>query len=276
MRRATQADVAKIDSFLERHIETSMFPLSNLRAYGLDRPHLRALSIWIDPETDGLLAFTREGMILPQLPGFADWAQLKPLLAGRPLIGCIGEASQVRALLSACGLEERPMNNNSDEPLMSLALRDLAEQKDAGELVPLESVPREVIDAWRAAYHRETLGTPAAQAGYLARQDIERYIAADTHRALLVERTPVAMTGFNAICGDVVQIGGVFTPAHLRQQGYAGRALRLHLAEAASQGKRRAILFAASEAAVGLYKRIGFQIIGSYAMCLFSSPETIE
>ncbi|MFA3917228.1 GNAT family N-acetyltransferase [Ruegeria hyattellae] len=276
MRRATQDDTAAIDMFFSDHIETSMFPLSNLRTHGLDGAHPRGISVWIDPDTGGLLAITREGMILPQLPGFMDWARLKPLLTGRQLIGCTGETSQVRALLPAFGLQDRPVNNNSDEPLMRLSLCDLAEPGGEGRLVPLAAVPREIIEAWRAAYHREVLGTPADQAEVVARRDVAAYIAADTHRALMLNETPVAMTGFNAICGDVVQVGGVFTPPDHRQRGYAGRALHLHLAEANRSGKKCAILFAASMAAVGVYKRTGFEIIGSYSMCLFRDSERVS
>ncbi|MCL6282815.1 N-acetyltransferase [Ruegeria sp. 2012CJ41-6] len=275
MRRATQKDAASIDGFLADHIETSMFPLFNLRRHGLDGAHPRAISVWIDPQTGGTLAVTNEGMILPQLPGFTEWPRLKPLLTGRPLIGCVGETDQVRALLAACGLQDRPMNTDSDEPLMHLRLCDLAEQGGEGRLVPLAAAPREIIAAWRAAYHREVLGTSADQAEAAARRDVEGYIAADTHRALMLNETPVAMTGFNAICGDVVQIGGVFTPPDLRQRGHAGRALRLHLSEAHRAGKTRAILFAASEAAAGLYKCVGFEIIGSYSMCLFRDLERV-
>ncbi|WP_372570910.1 GNAT family N-acetyltransferase [Ruegeria jejuensis] len=275
MRRATQADAPAIDRFLAAHIETSMFPLSNLRTHGLDGSHPRAISVWIDLDTGGMLAVTREGMILPQLPGFREWARLKPLLLDRPLIGCLGETDQVRALLMACGLQDRQMNIDNDEPLMRMNLSDLAEQEGVGRLVPLAAAPREIIEGWRAAYHREVLGTPADQAEAVARRDIESYIGADTHRALFIEDDPVAMTGFNAICGDVVQVGGVFTPKDLRQRGYAGRALHLHLAEAARDGKMRAILFAASEAAAGVYKRAGFRIIGSYSMCLFRDPERV-
>ncbi|MDP5217520.1 GNAT family N-acetyltransferase [Ruegeria sp. 2205SS24-7] len=275
MQRATQADAAAIDGFLASHIETSMFPLSNLRTHGLDGAHPRAISVWIDPETGGMLAVTREGMILPQLPGFKDWARLKPLLLDRSLIGCLGETDQVRALLMACGLQDRQMNNDSDEPLMRMDLDDLTEQEGEGRLLPLAVASRELIESWRTAYHLEVMGTPADQAEALARRDIESYISADTHRVLVIEDVPVAMTGFNAVCGDVIQIGGVYTPPELRQRGYAGRALHLHLAEAARSGKARAILFAASEAAAGVYRRTGFEIIGSYSMCLFRDPERI-
>lgn len=276
MRRAKLADIPEIEAFLKRHIETSMFPLSNLRAHGLDGAEPRAMSIWIDDAAGGLLAVTREGMILPQLPGFDDWKRLKPLLSDRPLIGCIGETAQVRSLLKICGLHDRPTNSNSDEPLMSLELDELQIDAGRGELVPLDAVPSDVTYAWRAAYHVEVLGTPEESSWDIGKKDIGNYIAADSHRALLINGEPVAMTGFNAVCDDVVQIGGVYTPPENRKRGFAGAAIGQHLQEVRDQGKTRALLFAASETAAGVYERLGFGLVGAYSLCLFSAPEVVR
>lgn len=276
MRRATERDIPAIDAFLSARIETSMFPLSNLRRFGLGGDHPRGMNIWRDHGSGGVLAVTNEGMVLPQLPDWTDWSHAAALLAGRPLIGCLGDADQVRALLAAGGLLDRTCNNNADEPLMALDLTALGPGSPKTDLRPLVQAPRNLVEDWRADYHIHTLGTPPDQAPGLARRDIATYIASNTHHVLFIGDQPVTMTGFNAICGDTVQIGGVYTPPALRGRGHAGQAITAHLREARGEGKRRAILFAASEDAQRVYEKIGFRRIGTYTMCLFSAPEVIR
>jgi predicted GNAT family acetyltransferase len=83
------------------------------------------------------------------------------------------------------------------------------------------------------------------------------------------------MTGFNATLPEIVQIGGVYTPADLRGRGYARRAVALHLAEARGKGTARAVLFAANDAAARAYRAIGFQPAVPFTLFLLSTPTRI-
>nr|WP_302478065.1 GNAT family N-acetyltransferase [Ruegeria atlantica] len=113
----------------------------------------------------------------------------------------------------------------------------------------------------------------AERAHEQAKTDIAAYIERDSHRALLMDGQPVAMTGFNARLPEVVQIGGVYTPPGLRGSGYARLAVALHLQEAHRNGAARAVLFAASDAAARAYIAIGFRPAGHYSLILFKNPE---
>jgi len=132
-------------------------------------------------------------------------------------------------------------------------------------------VPRDQIVKWRTEYHHEVLGTPKAKAAKLAEADITSYIEKDSHRILMVDDQPVAMTGFNATLPSVVQIGGVYTPPDLRGRGYARLALALHLQEARVKGVAKSILFAASTAAVRAYMSLGYQRAGEFSLVIFDT-----
>ena len=281
-RLADQTDIPGLEGFLATHIQTSMFPLANLRDYGLGSTEPRGLRFWLRGSGTAISAAygqTNEGVAMPQLPNAtaADWAELRELGCGGSLIGALGDAGQVRAMLAAWDLTDRPVTLDVNEPGFALALADLTISAipEGSILAPLDQAPRDLLISWRAAYHTETLGTPMAEARENAARDIDTYIRRGTHRVLLVHEAPAAMTGFNAIVGDTVQIGGVYTPPAARGRGLARRAVALHLDEARRTGKHRAVLFAASDAASRVYTAIGFQPAGQFAMVHFRKTGTV-
>jgi len=77
---------------------------------------------------------------------------------------------------------------------------------------------------------------------------------------------------FNAMLPEMVQIGGVWTPAEFRGRGYARALVAGSLAAAREQGVRRAVLFAnpANAAARAAYLAIGFEIVGDYGLVLLA------
>ena len=114
----------------------------------------------------------------------------------------------------------------------------------------------------------ETFGQAEAGAREQAQGDVDRWLKQGSHRVLWRGDQPVALTGLNARLPDVVQVGGVFVPPSLRSQGLARRAVAFHLAEARSGGASRAVLFAASAAALRAYQAIGFTQIGWMGLAL--------
>ncbi len=283
MREAGPGDLAAVEAFLLQHAEGAMFPLSNLRAHGLGdgdfgSPHAHAQRIWmLDDGPSGVLAVTRGGMLMPVLPVGGDAGRFGAVLADLEITGAVGPAGQVRALLSGLGLAGRPALRDADEPGFALALDRLRlPATQAGGLIPLTADHRALLVGWRADYHREILGTPENRVLGMAEAEIDAAIARDSHRVLVVEGQPVAMTGFNATLPQIVQIGGVYTPPDLRNRGYARLSVALHLAEARGRGVRRAVLFAASEAAARAYRGIGFQPAGSVALVLFDGVQRVR
>lgn len=278
---ATPTDIPAITAFLMRHIQTSMFPLTNLAEHGLGSDAQRALNIWIhwqDGAVRNLLMVTNEGMVMPQMPDTdsALMAQAAALLQGRQLIGGLGDPGPVRALLAACGADAAPTNVNSDEPGFTLNLPEMTAPDATGfRIETLDSGHQDLTTGWRRQYNVEVLGTPPEQAESQAQKDVQSFVRDGRHVVLFHNDQPVAMSGFNAVLRDVVQIGGVYTPPALRGRGYARRSVALHLSRARQSGVARAVLFAASDAAAAAYRAIGFVPAGAYALILFSSPQKV-
>ncbi|WP_420585262.1 GNAT family N-acetyltransferase [Ruegeria sp.] len=276
-RAAQDADVSKIDAFLSQHIQTSMFPLANLRDHGLNATHPRALNVWLlEDAPRALFSITNEGMVLPQCPDCSDaeLAGAVELIRGRKLFGLAAEATQARRIMRLAGWEGRPATLNSDEPGFTLNLDQLVVPDTSGAtLVPLGAIGRAVTESWRRDYLIEAMDFDPERAEKQAGEDYVSYTARDSHRVLLFDGAPVAMTGFNARLPETVQIGGVYTPPDLRGRGYGRLAVALHLIEARNAGAQRAVLFAASDSAARAYIGIGFQPAGQYSLVLFTNPE---
>lgn len=277
MRAAGPADRAEVEAFLLRHVEGAMFPLTNLRNHGLgegdfatDHPH--AMRLWF--VAGGVVGLTRQGMLMTMLPDGGDLGGLVAAVAGLTITGAVGPAAQVRAVLVALGLDGRPTTRDADEAGFALDLAALRIPALAGaRLIAPGASHRDVMIDWREAYHHEALGTSDARAQAVV--DIDGYLARDSHRILLVAGQPVAMTGFNAVLPQIVQIGGVFTPQALRNRGYARLAVALHLEKARQGGVARAVLFAASAAAGRAYAAIGFQPTEPVGLVLFDGAQRV-
>ncbi|WP_108813690.1 GNAT family N-acetyltransferase [Loktanella sp. Alg231-35] len=277
MIRATRADRAAIETFMLNHIATSMFPLSNLRRHGMEGGHARAMKFWLRWKGGALtdvLPITEEGMVFPQCPT-APWGEVKTVLTGQVIKGLLGDGAQVAALRAALGLSDAG-GMDASEPLYRLDLSNLQMPDCAGlTLRPLSDAPRALINRWRSAYLSEVLPMPGQDPDVQAVHDVNSYLEADSHRVLYQGDTPVAMTGFNAILPQAVQIGGVYTPPGSRSQGLARRAVALHLAEARTKGADKAILFASSPQASKAYEAIGFQRGGDFTTLVYEHPQVI-
>ena len=278
MRRAAKADRPQIEKFLRRHIETSMFQLSNLARYGMDGGHGRAVKFWVAEtaaEITDVLTMTEAGNLLPQCPTL-PLAEIRAALVGVEILTAIGPTHQIRAILPALAIDRAATTLNDDEPHFALTLSDLIVPDGPGQIVPLKDAPRDVILHWLADYDITSLGLSPSLAMARAPETYATHIASGTHRVLMEAGLPLAMTGFNAELPEIVQIGGVYSPPQLRNQGHARRAVGLHLTQAGAAGVARATLFASGPPAIRAYRALGFQQIGSWAMCLFANAEVIK
>ena len=277
------SDINAVLSFYEAFIQISMFPLINLRDNGLSSQHsdppARSVEGWIAQDQIGIrgvVSVTHEGAVMPVLPDgdFGLWAAVAKSLKNRMLLGILGEAGQVRAGLTALRLHDAPTRMNDDEPQYSLTQNQFRPVDcDGKRLKPFNAVPRDMLVSWRASYASEVLGlTSPDEAG----REVDAYTQRDSHRVLVDGEDPVAMTGFNAMTPDCVQVGGVFTPRNNRGRGYASQALTLHLQEAFASGVSKVTLFAASADAARIYERLGFERIGEYALVLFQTPQEVK
>ena len=277
MIKAGVSERPAIEAFLTDNIATSMFPLSNLRSYGMNGGHPRAVTFWVRwqaGQITDVLTITDGGFLFPQCPT-APWADVRVILGGQRIQGILGDAQQANAIRDACDLVTPEMNDV--DPLYHVSLRDLQVPDCRGyRLVSIADAPRDVVTAWREDYLNTVLAIPGTDPQKQAQTDIAAYISADSHRVLMQGDTVLAMTGFNARLSHAVQVGGVYTPPEFRKQGLARRAVGLHLQEARSNGVTDAILFAASGNAARAYEAIGFQHIGAFALLIYKEPQVIH
>ena len=278
MTPARQHQIPALEAFYQAHIATSMFPLSNLRRFGLAGGHPRACRFWLCQDAGavtGAVALSEEGFLFPQCPQ-GGWDSLRDPLKGERIKGILGDGDQAQALRDALSLP-RPAEMDDVDPLYTLALEDLRLPDVAGyDLSPITPDVREEVIRWRAAYLREVMPVPGEDLNQRAATEIENYITADSHRVLLKHGVAVSMTGFNAQLAEAVQVGGVYTPEAKRGQGFARRAVALHLVEARDKGIAAAILFAASERAGRVYEAIGFRREGAFALIMYETPQVVH
>lgn len=264
--------------FMFGHAPIMMFPLTNLSRYGLGGDHPRAISAWVAKDggliTD-VMTISREGMVFPCCPQ-GPWQDAADVLRGRAIKGFIGDGDQVTALRQAAGLTRRA-GLDVIEPSFLLTIADMVmpDRRDC-RIRPLSAAPVELMIAWRRDYEVETLHVPAEVAEQRAAQQVQSFMATDSHRVLFAGDTPVAMTGFNAVLPEIVQVGGVYTPPALRGHGYARIALALHLEEVAIDGVTDAVLSAANPAAARAYAALGFCPTGDFALVVYDDPQVIH
>lgn len=277
MTPAVAADLAEVDAFLSAHVTCAMFPLTNLREYGLSGDAAQRQDLWLTRQggqvTD-VLTLNHAGLVLPVLP-LASYAAAARVLAGRKITGVIGRQDWVRGMQNACGLTG-PFNLNRDEPHFALHLSALQMPQGAGHIVPLAHAPEDTIKSWIHAYMIEALDTPKAQADVEVFTRYDRYVAANSHVVLMDGTQPLAMCGFNARLPQIVQVGGVYTPLALRGQGHVRRAIGQQLAQARAAGVQRAVLFAASDRAASTYRALGFEQIGLWTLLLLANAQVVH
>lgn len=132
IRQAGPDDTAAIAAFLDTHIESSMFLLSNLESLGIgNTEHPHGTACFLRETGDGITGVfgcTNAGYLLCQLPGLgATEAQTYAhLLKGYTLRGMTGDDAQVAIVLAALNLSDDQWAINKAEPLYRLALADLA------------------------------------------------------------------------------------------------------------------------------------------------------
>lgn len=271
-RAATLGDVPAIDAFLGKHLDTSVFLLTNLRRFGPSGgAHPFAMRYFVTgAPIVGVISQAMNGYVYPQWPEADDWRKALPVLPD-PITGVIGDGGQCDAVLHAGGLRDIAMRMDGDETLMSLDLDRIRAQDGPGTLCPITRATRDLAIEWRRHALVTTQGEPEETAPDRAATEIAAYIEADSHRLLIDDETPLSMTGFNATLDHLVQVGGVYTPPDKRGRGLARRAVALHLKDARAAGATRGLLFADNPSALAAYRAVGFRDIGRFALKTFET-----
>lgn len=273
---ATDADA--IDNFLKPHTETSMFLRGNLASQGAgwtDHRHSTRFWIWSDGGIAGVFGLSKEGFLMCQLPGGERNAcrAFARAISGSRVVGMTGAVDQVHLLLSVLGLADAGFSLLRDEPLYHLSLKDLPVNIQASRAALQSDV--ELLTGWLKHYMLETQ-VAQSEAEALDRAIMRAKAApGSSMRLLLRDGRPVAMAALNAKVDGFVQVGGVYVPRELRNQGLGRKMTTALLSDALADGAREAILFAASESAARVYEAVGFNKIGSYRLALLANSTEI-
>ena len=289
IRTLIPGDEPQLEAFLAQpqHADTSMFLRSNLRTAGLvdlGAPYQGTyVAAFVDDAMVAVAASAWNDMVLVQAP---DAAGL-PLVvrgavqaSGRAVVGFSGPYRQVVATREALGLAGVKASIDAREELFRLDLAALVVPPAlaSGEVRCIRPGDEHaaLVTAWRVEYCLETLGerdTPELRER--CRVDMARLLR-DGACFVLLDRdgAVVSYSAFNARLPDCVQIGGVYTPKHLRGRGYARATVAGSLLVARAGGVTRSILFTpeTNTPASRAYRAIGYQTVGEYGLFRFPQP----
>ena len=276
IREVTDADMAAVTSFLESHLETSLFLLNNLRTYG---PRLTKAvysgnfrAIEEDGRMVGVFAMTRRGTILAQTGGRTDFSP-RILDVSRtddiPIRGAIGEwrcaASIWELLRSETGwtptLESREILNR-------LPLAKAMAPRVADEVRRLVAAD---FDQWYRLNDKYLVeaGVPGPGTTEQRRNLFVAQVSAGHLWGKFDSGRVVSIAALNAVYGSVGQVGGVYTRPRSRQQGHGRDVMDFLAIDCANRhGIDRLILFTpeTNAAARRLYESMGFSPAGHFGL----------
>lgn len=286
VRALTPADRAVLVEFLLQHRDISLFMLSNLERSGLvagDEPFQgRYWGAFEGASLVGVLAHYWQGMVIPVAPvGLEALTALLVEQADRPIQGFIGVRDQVDWLGDR--FQVKHWRLDAPEPLYALELDqlrwpDILQHHDLVVRHATKADEDQLV-AWRVHYVGETMAEPDnAETRRLARALMQQEISSGNVFVLCDDDERLAMSSFNAVAAQTVQIGGVFTPPSHRSKGYGRAVVAGSLALARSQGIERSVLFTGHDnhAAQRAYQSLGYQRCGEFGMKLLDEPLLAE
>lgn len=277
VREAEPADIPALRAFLESHIETSVFLLSNLDGLGIrvtPTPTSGNLLLIEDlGRVVGVFCLTRKGDLLAQTGGRAD---LAPLILG----GCAKEPFPLTGVIAEWQIGEAIWRLLERHPAFTSVYRSKSVVYRLSHALESPQPPTGIVvralaiddyDVWEPvdrAFHAEEGLTVLAdaerrRAGYKSRTDVSGWWGAFDGRAL------VSTACLNAGYRGTGQVGGVYTRPEWRRRGLArlvmGALMRDHSERA---GLREVVLFAAEQnlAARALYESMGFTEGGRFGL----------
>ena len=285
IRNVETNDLERVRGFLEAHVDTSLFLLSNLAIFGPRlTDHGNSGNYRLVEEAGQVVAvfcLTRRGNLLVQAAGRAD-------LAESILESCEGETIEVCGVAgewpTAAALWELLRADPRFEPTLGskdvLYRLPLAE----GAEVTRTAAPREVIV--RALDASDFQQWERLNSAYCAELKLPLPVLDDAHALEFARRTRAkwwwgafvgrqlaAIVGLNAAYGSVGQVGGVYARPGDRKKGLARAAMELLIEDSREHHHfTRLILFTGEEnpGARRLYESLGFELTGAFGLLLGS------
>ncbi|MGD1052505.1 MAG: GNAT family N-acetyltransferase [Candidatus Dormibacteria bacterium] len=224
---------------------------------------------WGLGERDQLRALLMTGsVVVPWIPDPGDIPAFAGVLRQHPPRLIIGPAPAVRALTALIAPRQRPVEVRDPQPVMVL---------DGS--IPKRSVPirlgrRDDLDRLTvaaAAMHREEMGVDPLALDPVGWRHRMATLIDRGWSYLLVEDGEIAFkVELSAWTPEVIQLQGVWTKPELRRRGVATAALTAVCAELLTEVPVCSLyLNSYNDAAMRLYRRIGFRQVGEFATVIF-------
>ena len=264
-------------AFLEQYPETSLFLLSNIRAFGtrlgesLYSGNLKALRQ--DGELRGVFCLTRGGSLLAQTGGDARFVPIIVRACREeriPIRGVLGEWTVTKAVWDALCREGLKPTFESKEIMYRVDLRgSLPEPGARASMVRLlRPHDHPQWERLTSDFLRE-VGLPLQGTEDQRRAGFVRSVGLDHWWGAFDETRLVSLIGITAMHDTIAQIGGVFTVPEHRRTGLS-RDVMITLMRDSHLVQRldRLFLFTGEEnvAARKMYEALGFESFGHFGL----------
>ncbi len=281
IRKVTEFNLQNSKTFLEAHIETSLFLLSNLAELGprlgenLNSGNYRCIEE--DGDIVAVFCLTRRGNLLVQTDERNDLVNEILRACEDDLIrieGVVAEWQIAQALwVSLCANPEFQPTYTSKGVLYRLILADDPTPSATDETV--RYLVASDFEQWKPLYTAFLLeeGLPVQGTSEQLRVNFTRQTDAGHWWGAFEGSQLIALVGLNASYGGVGQIGGVYTLPEKRRKGLARSAMGKLLTDVRDRHHlEKLILFTGESnvAARGLYESLHFKPIGYFGL-LFGS-----
>ncbi|HEY4158306.1 MAG TPA: GNAT family N-acetyltransferase [Polyangiaceae bacterium] len=273
----TDANLAAVQAFLERHAETTLFLASSLASFGprrgesLNSGNFRCLRE--REQIIGVFCLSGRGSILVETGGrtdlgatIVDACRADDLPIGGVLGEWRGAESTSQVLEQSFGFHVR---YRSRELLYRLELPHLT--PDAEELAQVRRLTAQDFAQWRphyAAYLQEE-GLPVQGSPEQQRANFEAAASAQRWWGYWQGGELLATIALNAVHQRMGQVGGVFTSPPFRRRGLSRATLKVMLSDCRRvHGLDKLVLFTGRNnlAACALYESFGFSQFGEFGL----------
>jgi predicted GNAT family acetyltransferase len=281
IRHVATDDLERVRGFLEAHLDTSMFLLSNLAIFGPRlTDHGNSGNYRLVEEAGRVVAvfcLTRRGNLLVQAAGRADLAESILAACKAETIevsGIAGEWPTAQALWELLRADPRfEPTLSSKDVLYRLPLADAATRMTLPPGVVVRALDASDYEQWErlnSAYCAEMhLVPPLAGAAHEA--EFARRTRAKWWWGAFVGPQLAAVVALNAAYGVVGQVGGVYARPADRKKGLARAAMELLMEESREEHHLEKLILFTNEDnrnARRLYESLGFEAGGAFGLLL--------
>jgi RimJ/RimL family protein N-acetyltransferase len=274
----TDSDLERVRAYLEAHMDSSLFLLSNLALCGPRRSEEPGSGNYRCAVEEGTIvavfSLTRRGNLLVQAAGRADLAaQILEACEAEPIeiTGVVGDWPTAEALWAlVCADPRFEPTVSIKDVLFSLSLTDATKST---QLFEARALSVDDFDRWaplNAAYLAE-LNLPLQLTPEQRREEFESRARAHRWWGAFEGDRLVAIAGLNAVYGHLGQVGGVYSPPEDRRKGFARAVMGQLICDSRTRHHFERLVLFTGENNIGarrLYESLGFQAAGSFALFL--------